>query len=697
MKFRKLIAAVMCAALGITLCGCKPPKEPLPTEPDTPPVLTTHKTVKTDGAFEITRRELGDTPMGEDGTWTIFVYMSGSDLEEGRSNGTRDIEEMLAASTGENVRFIIQTGGSNKWKNDYANAESLGRFMVSNGELTKLGYIALDSMAKGSTLRNFLKWGIENYAAENMGLIFWGHGKGTIGGVCKDSLFKGNYLPIEDLNGALSETAALMTDKFEFIGFDNCYMATAEIADIAATYANYMIASEEIEPADGWDYTVLGNLLGSDPHADWDTIAKTLCDGFVSSNADSREASRITLSVIDLSRLDDFLVKFDAYTNDLCGAFDNTASLIEFETYLDCAEHFGDNNGFEGYSNSADIKDIIKAGSKFSSKTNELLTALDELVIYMINGEEHKNAGGLTVYYPFKANGSDEMKTFARLCITPHYLELIDRKQLNSALVPGKSSGSSPIAEHWRDYINNGTKTLNEYLGGSDEPEFYDDETEKDTNTQLTAETKYENGSYTISLAPDSLNEISQVGINVYREMEKNSYRAYGTKPCADFDLKTGVFSDSLDECWLMFKNRDPLQIKRRRDGKYIAQLHIGENDSIMLLDFDEKTKAASIDCYQAVDENGALYFKKPTVGDTVMALYDSCTKKGEKYRTQKATDYVMAAEPNVIYDTLPDGNYYYIVIVDDIRGNRYETTPVTFAVKNGKLDFTPQPEAESQ
>lgn len=700
MKFRKLIAAALCAALGISLCGCKGKDVPELTEPDTPPVLTTHKTVKLGdgGAFEITRRNIGDTPMGADGTWTIFVYMSGSDLEELRGNGTRDIEEMIAASTGENVRFIVQTGGSTRWQNDYAGTENLGRFMVSGGKLTELAHASLDSMAKGSTLRNFLKWGIENYPAENMGLIFWGHGKGTVGGVCKDSLFDGKYLSLESINGALSETAALMTDKFEFIGFDNCYMATAEVADIAATYANYMIASEELEPADGWDYTVLGNLLGSDPHADWNTIAQTLCDGFIASNSTSREQNRMTLSVIDLSKLDDFLVKFDAFAGDLCGALDDEASLAEFETYLAGAEHFGYNNRFAGYSNSADIKDVITAGGKFSNRANELLSDMNDMVIYQRNGEEHKNAGGLTIYYPFEPHGSAEMKTFAKHCISPRYLELIDQKQLKTAFVP-KTSGSpqTSVSELWRDYINDGAQNLDEYFGGDAEPEFYEDDTEKSTSISFTAEPKYENGAYTISLAPDSLDKISRVGISVFKASVDNRFFMYGTMPCSNADLKTGVFSDSLDGRWFMLKNRDPLEIKLRSDGKYTAQIKIGKEETTMLFTFDETSKTASIDGVWSIDENNNEVFKMPAVGETISAYYDVCTYKAEKFHSERGTEYIVTSEPNIIYDTLGDGSYFYMVVVDDIRGNRYETEPVTFAVKNGQLDFTPQPETESE
>lgn len=679
MKLRKLIAAVLSAALGMSLCGCRkqPEPEPLISEPNTAPVPTAHKTVKTDGALSITRREIGDTPMGADGTWTIFVYMSGSSLESFRGNGTSDMKEMLAASTGENVRFIVETGGTTNWQNDFASEEELGRYLISNGKREKLMGVELDSMAKGSTLRNFLKWGIENYPAENMALVFWGHGDGTVGGVCKDDLFDEEYLSLESINAALSETAALMTDKFEFLGFDNCYMATAEVADIAATYANYMIASEETEPLDGWDYTVLGDLLGKDPHADKETIAKTLCDGFIAGNSEVKDAESITLSVIDLSKLDDFLVKFDAYAGELCGGIADTAALTEFETYLDGAEHFGSKNGFEGYSNSADIGDIIKAGENYSDRTEELLKAIDDMVIYKRNGEEHKNASGLTVYYPFMGRGSAEMTTFAVHCVSPRYLEFIDRKQRITALMPNVQSSAGSL---WQEDVNTGTNKLGEYFAETDAPEF----------------TQYENGSYTVSLTPEKLDKLSRVGLSVFRETEGGNLFALGTMPCSDADLKTGVFSGSFDGRWFMLKSREPLQIRLRADGKFVTQLRIEKEEATMLFSFDKGKMTAAIDGIWC-KSNNRLFFQKEPVGVTIMTYNDIFNKEGEKERSIKGDEYTIASEPNIVYDKLDDGIYYYKVTAEDIRGNTYETELARFAVENGKPNFDPpEPRTDS-
>lgn len=62
--------------------------------------------------LNIQRNTAASVPMGENGTWTIFVYLCGTDLESDGGFATHDLQEMLDASTSSNVRFVIQTGGT---------------------------------------------------------------------------------------------------------------------------------------------------------------------------------------------------------------------------------------------------------------------------------------------------------------------------------------------------------------------------------------------------------------------------------------------------------------------------------------------------------------------------------------------------------------------------------------------------------
>ena len=46
-----------------------------------------------------------------DGTYTLCIYMCGSDLETKRGAASKNIDELLAAHLPENVQIILQTGG----------------------------------------------------------------------------------------------------------------------------------------------------------------------------------------------------------------------------------------------------------------------------------------------------------------------------------------------------------------------------------------------------------------------------------------------------------------------------------------------------------------------------------------------------------------------------------------------------------
>ena len=687
MFWKKLFAAVSAVALGLSMCGCR--KTPTFSEPDTEPVLTPLKSVSrgADGSVDITRRDLGDTPMGEDGTWTVFVYISGSTLEEWQSSASADLNEMLEASTGKNMRFIVQTGGSRKWNNDYVNADYIERWEISNGKRTRLAQLPLVSLAEGATVRNFLKWGVENYPAARMGVIFWGHGMGTVTGVCRDSLFKGDFLPLSELNSALSEVSGIMTDKFEFIGFDACYMATAETADVVCSYADYMIASEDLEPSNGWDYTLIGSLFGENPNADWNTIAKTFCDGFIEQSSDSKRAELVTLSVVDLSKFDEVSKAMDKVSGELYAAINTEDDYIRLEQALWNTGHFGEDNAFEGYGNIADIGDFARAAGGFTKSGAVLLDAMDKAVICKRAGKYHENAAGLTVYYPFEPAGLSEQATFSRLCVSPNYLAFIDRRLRAKALAPDTSDRRESITEHWLDDMNNGTKTLEEYYSYSENTEKNEDSSEVSGAVKFSVEPNFKDGAYSLTLEPNSLEEIRQVGLNVYYAEKFNKFQFLGTRTCENADLAAGTFSDEFDGKWYLLADRQPIQIKRQSDGNFLTQMTYSDTESAVI--FSAENNSARIISMQKPDEYNIPFLQSANAGDVIAPIREICTIKGDKFSAESGAEYTLQNGGNIIYDTLNDGYYICMLVIEDVWGGRYETEMEEFAIIGGVLDFT--------
>lgn len=242
-----LICVLLTSAL---LFGCSPgtpgtPSDGLPSD-TTPPDETP---------------DVGpQQPAYEEGSYVLFVYMCGSSLETKNGAATKNLAEMLSADIPDGVRIVVQTGGARAWRAYGIPANKSCRYELSEGELLLAQENPDLNMGLSSTLSDFLIWGTENYPAETYSLILWDHGGGSLGGVCYDENHRNDTLDLKELDTALSVADVF----FDFIGFDACLMATYETACIVKKYAANMVASQELEPAGGWDYISLVRNLGKE-------------------------------------------------------------------------------------------------------------------------------------------------------------------------------------------------------------------------------------------------------------------------------------------------------------------------------------------------------------------------------------------------------------------------------------------------
>ena len=174
-----------------------------------------------------------------DDSWTIFVYLCGSDLESDAALGTNNMQEMIDASSVSNVRFVVQTGGAIDWYNG-ASANEIDRFEIVRGVSSIVDRKPLASMGDSETLADFLRWGLAAYPSAHVGLVLWDHGSGSINGVCFDELADDDSLSLRDIDNALNSFQGVLPGGFDFVGFDACLMGTVETASMLAPYAKYM-------------------------------------------------------------------------------------------------------------------------------------------------------------------------------------------------------------------------------------------------------------------------------------------------------------------------------------------------------------------------------------------------------------------------------------------------------------------------
>ena len=280
--------------------------------------------------------------------YTIMLYICGADLESGSSYASGDIKEILKA-TGkpDDVNIIIETGGTTRWHSINGVTPSnnkLTRYEVSNsGNIVEKQVLNQAGMGQSSTLQSYLEWGITNYDADKMALIFWNHG-GGLSGVCFDDNDYGDGLTAVEIKSAFKNAYQNTgySSKFEWIGYDACLKQNLEEAVYMADYANYHLASQISEGGDGWNYTPWVQALYDNPAISTSSLLTKVCDEFVKFYTEEGDSSEITqtLSWLDLSKVDDFLTEFNSFTAgvsyDSAKSAKSNSKVVTFDSSYAC-------------------------------------------------------------------------------------------------------------------------------------------------------------------------------------------------------------------------------------------------------------------------------------------------------------------------------------------------------------------------
>ncbi|MBO6061175.1 MAG: peptidase C11 [Clostridia bacterium] len=323
---------------------------------------------------------------------TLMVYMCGTDLESKYGMATNDLNEMLHATLDdEHINIIVETGGTQSWKNSVMKAGTNQRWRIRKGGIEKLGDdLGRKSMVDPNTLTDFIKFCAKNYPANRNMLIFWDHGGGSLSGYGYDQYNKGS-MTLDQINKALANAGV----KFDFIGFDACLMATMETAVVTQQYADYLIGSEETEPGCGWYYTNWLTALSKDPAISTVKLGKTIVDDFNDVCKKNNAGDATTLSITDLAE----------FAGTVPEAFRDFA--VNVNELLDGNDYKVVSNARSGareFGASAGINhvDLIHLASRMgTTEANALVKALQGCIKYNRSSKSMTNSYGLSIYFPY--------------------------------------------------------------------------------------------------------------------------------------------------------------------------------------------------------------------------------------------------------------------------------------------------------
>lgn len=358
--------------------------------------------------------------------WSVFIYMCGTDLESGseQSNGTDNLNELLSLKIPENVNIIVTTGGTKSWDIEGINPKKLQRFKIESGELKLLEEKTLENMGESETLSDFLTWGVKNFPAEKNMVLLWNHGSGSVNGVMADEIYDLDTLMLNELGNAFKTT----NFKFDIIGFDTCLTANLEVASQIQPYGSYMVASQEFEPAPGWNYTKWAGAIAENPEITPEELGKIICDSFfekVSQLSETFDES-VTLSVINLEKLPKLEKSFNAMALELSKATTDIHKFREIYAALEKTESYGAISLMEGNSSMRDLSHFAKNVEPIIGKAaTEVYNNVKEVVAYSLKGNLHPNSSGISFYCNF-SDTQDNYNKYATGSKSAEYLAFLD-------------------------------------------------------------------------------------------------------------------------------------------------------------------------------------------------------------------------------------------------------------------------------
>lgn len=325
------------------------------------------------------------------GDLTVLVYMTGSDLESRSGEACRDLEEMVSAMPADSgMSVAVLTGGAAEWHNDIpADRNCLWQILPGGRKL--LEDDEQQNMGDAETLSAFLQRGAELLPAERYALILWDHGGGPLNGVCFDERYNMDGLSLEELAKGLQDSPFAQR-KLMFIGFDACLMASIETACAVSPFAEVMIASQEPEPGEGWDYAFLPELARA---ADGAEAGEIMVRAFAASQEES--LSPVSLSCLDLSRA-------EAVQKEIGSLFGGLADGMTEEDYPVLAQCRVRSRALgESSFSEWDLVDLIdladKMGKQGAADTAKLLEEAEGMILRNYASEKREN--GLSIYAPF--------------------------------------------------------------------------------------------------------------------------------------------------------------------------------------------------------------------------------------------------------------------------------------------------------
>ncbi len=346
--------------------------------------------------------------------WTIMVYADADDdvLEQ---DIWFDVNEMELVGSNSQMNIVVQLDraeGSFSGDGDWTETRRL--YISQDSDLNAITSPIIENigeadMGNPQTLVDFLTWTIQKYPAKKYALIMSDHGAGWTYGWTDQA--SGSGMRTAEITEAVERVQQSMGgQKFEIIGFDACLMGMIEVYGQLYPYSNYMVASEEVIPSQGWAYAAWLYQLAQNPSMDGRGLSQAIVSTYIIEDTvltlrgTAEEIADIeagtTLSAIESARVPDVI--------NAMNQFITTIAAIDQEWVAQGREYsrsyysiFGEDvpSPFIDLGNFAETMATTNDPA-IQQATDQLRAAISAAVVAEKHGDRMAGSNGISFHFP---------------------------------------------------------------------------------------------------------------------------------------------------------------------------------------------------------------------------------------------------------------------------------------------------------
>ena len=611
-----------------------------------------------------------------DGSWAVYWYLCGSDLETDGGFATTDLSEMMEVQLPENINVVIQTGGAAVWQNDQMNPEKLQRWLYNSEGLQLIEEQDTANMGDAQTLYEFLAFANENYPADKVAVTFWNHGGGSVGGAAFDELYGLDSLDLAEMYQAFDAVwpADAEHPALELVGFDTCLMATVDVASTFQGFAKYLVASEEVEPGNGWLYSGWLGALAENTDMDGAALGVAICDTYYQGCEAVGTQDQTTLSVTDLSKLDPLLEAYESFGQEaLAASAEDPGFFAELGRAAAQSENYGGNTREQGYTNMVDLGHLARQTAWMLPSAQNVCDALTDCVLYQVSGPYRAEATGLSCYYSYNGDVDD----------------------LNGYITVGESTAfknlyayelTGELAEGGEEYLSS--------LGIGELPERVTLANMDWDGAPLDLD---DEGISFLTLGPEANDVLAGIGFSLFYVDEAGDQMfLLGTDNDLNADWENGVFYDNFRGVWgALDGHLVYMELSFGGDDYNLYSVPIllnGEEYNLQVV-YDFTAEEWSIlGASQGLDESGmaSKELRLLAEGDVITTIWKAATFTGDDdFEMYAAEELTVTADTAFGEAPLFDGSYSMVFEMWDAAGNYAYSDAVTFDCVGGEISTT--------